>query len=147
MAIRITRVYTRTGDKGETRLVGGKKVPKDVPRIEAYGTIDELNSIIGLARVFLEAHLESRSGRGRYPWAYAHGPCKGTNFYLAFGIHPRAYTRGPLQDFDRFLFLRALILTVSHSKRTTVGCGSGSAHIQLRAGGELLHPLPLQNCT
>ncbi len=101
MAIRITRVYTRTGDKGETRLVGGKKVPKDVPRIEAYGTIDELNSIIGLARVFLEAHLESRSGRGRYPWAYAHGPCKGTNFYLAFGIHPRAYTRGPLQDFDR----------------------------------------------
>jgi cob(I)alamin adenosyltransferase len=52
MAIRITRVYTRTGDRGETRLVGGKKVPKDAPRIQAYGTIDELNSIMGLARVF-----------------------------------------------------------------------------------------------
>lgn len=52
MAIRITRVYTRTGDRGETRLVGGKKVPKDVQRIEAYGTVDELNSIVGLARAF-----------------------------------------------------------------------------------------------
>jgi cob(I)alamin adenosyltransferase len=57
MAVRITRVYTRTGDKGETRLVGGKRVPKDSPRIEAYGTIDELNSIVGLARVFNEEKL------------------------------------------------------------------------------------------
>ena len=57
MAIRITRVYTRTGDKGETALVGGKRVPKDSPRIEAYGTIDELNSIVGLARVFNEEKL------------------------------------------------------------------------------------------
>src|SRR5882672_5072196 len=52
MAIRITKVYTRTGDKGFTKLVGGKKVPKDATRIEAYGTIDELNSVLGLARVF-----------------------------------------------------------------------------------------------
>jgi len=52
MAIRITRVYTRTGDKGDTALVGGRRAPKDSPRIEAYGTIDELNSIVGLARVF-----------------------------------------------------------------------------------------------
>jgi cob(I)alamin adenosyltransferase len=52
MAIRITRVYTRTGDGGETALVGGRRVAKDAPRIEAYGTIDELNAIIGLARVF-----------------------------------------------------------------------------------------------
>jgi len=52
MAVRITRVYTRTGDKGETGLVGGKRVPKDSQRIEAYGTIDELNSVIGLARTF-----------------------------------------------------------------------------------------------
>src|SRR3954454_20865347 len=50
--VRITRVYTRTGDKGATALVGGRRVPKDSPRIEAYGTIDELNSIIGLARAF-----------------------------------------------------------------------------------------------
>jgi cob(I)alamin adenosyltransferase len=57
MAVRITRVYTRTGDKGETGLVGGKRVPKDSPRIEAYGTIDELNSIVGLTRVFNEEKL------------------------------------------------------------------------------------------
>jgi cob(I)alamin adenosyltransferase len=57
MAIRITRVYTRTGDRGETALVGGKRVPKDSPRIEAYGTIDELNSIVGLARAFNEEKL------------------------------------------------------------------------------------------
>ncbi|MBI3786081.1 MAG: cob(I)yrinic acid a,c-diamide adenosyltransferase [Deltaproteobacteria bacterium] len=52
MAIRITRVYTRTGDQGDTALVGGKRVAKDALRIEAYGTLDELNSIVGLARVF-----------------------------------------------------------------------------------------------
>jgi cob(I)alamin adenosyltransferase len=52
MAIRITRVYTRTGDRGETALVGGRRVPKDAPRIEAYGAVDELNAVIGLARVF-----------------------------------------------------------------------------------------------
>src|ERR1043166_7722161 len=57
MAIRITRVYTRTGDKGETALVGGKRVPKASERIEAYGTIDELNSIVGLARAFNEEKI------------------------------------------------------------------------------------------
>ncbi len=50
--VRITRVYTRTGDKGNTALVGGRRVPKDSLRIESYGTIDELNSVIGLARAF-----------------------------------------------------------------------------------------------
>ena len=49
--MRITRVYTRTGDRGETRLVGGQKVAKDHPRINAYGTTDELNAILGLVRV------------------------------------------------------------------------------------------------
>ena len=56
--IRITKVYTRTGDKGETGLVGGKRESKDSPRIEAYGAIDELNSIVGLARVFNEECLD-----------------------------------------------------------------------------------------
>src|SRR5437870_9199065 len=50
MSIRINRVYTKVGDRGETALVGGKMVPKDSPRIEAYGTVDELNACIGLAR-------------------------------------------------------------------------------------------------
>jgi cob(I)alamin adenosyltransferase len=60
--VRITRVYTRTGDKGDTALVGGRRVPKDSPRIEAYGTIDELNSIIGLVRAFND---ESRNAKAR----------------------------------------------------------------------------------
>ncbi len=46
---RITRVYTRTGDDGMTSLGDGGRVPKDSPRIEAYGTVDELNSAIGVA--------------------------------------------------------------------------------------------------
>jgi cob(I)alamin adenosyltransferase len=58
MAIRITHVYTRTGDGGETALVGGRRVPKDAPRIEAYGTIDELNAVVGLARVFNAERLK-----------------------------------------------------------------------------------------
>jgi cob(I)alamin adenosyltransferase len=46
----INRVYTRQGDTGETALVGGQRVPKDGTRIEAYGTVDELNSFLGAAR-------------------------------------------------------------------------------------------------
>jgi cob(I)alamin adenosyltransferase len=42
------KIYTKTGDKGETGLYGGERVSKNSPRIEAYGTIDELNSFIGL---------------------------------------------------------------------------------------------------
>jgi cob(I)alamin adenosyltransferase len=42
------KIYTRTGDKGKTSLIGGTKVPKSHERIEAYGTVDELNSYIGL---------------------------------------------------------------------------------------------------
>jgi cob(I)alamin adenosyltransferase len=51
MAIRINRVYTRGGDKGETSLVGGQRIAKDSIRIESYGTVDELNAVLGLARV------------------------------------------------------------------------------------------------
>jgi cob(I)alamin adenosyltransferase len=46
---KITKVYTRGGDRGETSLGGGGRVPKSAPRIEAFGTVDELNSQIGLA--------------------------------------------------------------------------------------------------
>ena len=51
--IRINKVYTRTGDKGKTRLVGGDERYKDDPRVEAYGGVDELNSHIGLCRELL----------------------------------------------------------------------------------------------
>ena len=46
---RITKVYTRTGDDGTTGLGGGQRVRKDSARIEAYGTVDELNSVLGVA--------------------------------------------------------------------------------------------------
>jgi len=48
------KIYTRTGDKGETSLLGGKRVPKYHLRIEAYGTLDELNSFIGYLRDQIE---------------------------------------------------------------------------------------------
>ena len=44
------KIYTKTGDKGETSLIGGTRVPKYHDRIEAYGTVDELNSYLGLIR-------------------------------------------------------------------------------------------------
>lgn len=49
--MRITKVYTRTGDAGKTRLAGGQQVWKDSVRVEAYGTVDELNASIGVVRV------------------------------------------------------------------------------------------------
>jgi cob(I)alamin adenosyltransferase len=53
-----TRIYTRTGDDGTTGLVGGQRIKKNALRIDAYGTIDELSSVIGLARAALtEVHL------------------------------------------------------------------------------------------
>jgi len=50
------KIYTRTGDKGETGLLGGTRVPKDDDRIEAYGTVDELNSHIGMLRDLAMPH-------------------------------------------------------------------------------------------
>src|SRR5512137_996623 len=44
------KIYTRTGDRGDTSLFGGQRVPKDALRIEAYGTVDEVNSVIGIVR-------------------------------------------------------------------------------------------------
>lgn len=48
-------LYTRTGDTGTTSLIGGQRAPKNSPRVEAYGTVDELNALIGL----LQSHLST----------------------------------------------------------------------------------------
>ena len=48
--VKLTRIYTKTGDKGKTSLVSGKRVSKDNIRIRAYGTVDELNSILGVVK-------------------------------------------------------------------------------------------------
>ena len=54
--MRIDRVYTKAGDKGETSLIGGERVSKSDPRLDCYGTIDELNATIGLV---IEALVDS----------------------------------------------------------------------------------------
>ena len=48
--VTLNRIYTRTGDAGTTRLASGAPVPKDDLRVEAYGSVDETNAVIGLAR-------------------------------------------------------------------------------------------------
>jgi cob(I)alamin adenosyltransferase len=60
--VRLTRIYTRAGDAGETSLGDGRRVPKTDPRIEAYGTVDELNSVLGLILAARELPDEFR------PW-------------------------------------------------------------------------------
>lgn len=55
----MAKIYTRSGDKGTTSLVGGTRVPKTDPRLDAYGTVDELNSTLGLCAAQL--HIESLS--------------------------------------------------------------------------------------
>ena len=58
------KIYTKTGDDGDTGLFGGPRVSKDDPRIEAYGTVDELNSVLGLARAErLDKDLDELVGR------------------------------------------------------------------------------------
>lgn len=52
--IALNRVYTRTGDAGETGLTGGQRVLKNSPRIECFGTVDELNAFVGAARLTAE---------------------------------------------------------------------------------------------
>jgi len=47
----LNRIYTKTGDQGQTHLAGGQRVSKDSPRIECYGTVDELNAFVGMAAI------------------------------------------------------------------------------------------------
>jgi cob(I)alamin adenosyltransferase len=62
---KLTRIYTRTGDKGMTGLIGGARIAKSDLRIETYGTLDELSSAIGVARAALRPLLskEARAAR------------------------------------------------------------------------------------
>ena len=55
----LNRIYTRTGDKGETALGNGSRVPKDDLRVEAYGTVDETNATVGLARLHAEGAMDA----------------------------------------------------------------------------------------
>jgi cob(I)alamin adenosyltransferase len=63
MAVRLTKIYTRGGDKGETSLGDGTRVAKHSLRVEAYGTVDEANACIGLARQHAEGEIDTMLGR------------------------------------------------------------------------------------
>ncbi|MBB4636409.1 cob(I)yrinic acid a,c-diamide adenosyltransferase [Longimicrobium terrae] len=58
------KIYTKTGDRGETGLFGGQRVPKDHDRVQAYGDVDELNSLLGVAIVHLEADGQAEIAAG-----------------------------------------------------------------------------------
>jgi len=61
--VRLTKIYTRTGDKGTTALGDGARVPKHSLRVEAYGTVDEANAILGLARLHTTDTTDSMLSR------------------------------------------------------------------------------------
>ena len=61
--VKLTRIYTRGGDKGRTSLGDGSRVAKHDPRVEAYGTVDEANAAIGLARLHAEGEAEAMLAR------------------------------------------------------------------------------------
>ena len=57
--VRLTRIYTRTGDKGKTSLGDGTRVPKHALRVEAYGAVDEANAVVGLARLHASGTIQT----------------------------------------------------------------------------------------
>ena len=61
--VRLTRIYTRGGDKGETSLGDGSRVPKQSLRVAAYGTVDEANAVIGLARLHAAGETDAMLAR------------------------------------------------------------------------------------
>lgn len=61
--VRLTRIYTRSGDKGKTALGDGKRVAKHALRVEAYGTVDEANAVIGLARLETDGAADAMLAR------------------------------------------------------------------------------------
>jgi cob(I)alamin adenosyltransferase len=64
MGNRLTRIYTRTGDDGSTGLGSGERVPKSSPRVEAYGTVDDLNCAIGVLLGVGDLPAEARATLG-----------------------------------------------------------------------------------
>lgn len=61
--VRLTRIYTKTGDRGETALGDGARVPKHSPRVAAYGTVDEANAVIGVVRLHTDGALDALLAR------------------------------------------------------------------------------------
>ena len=89
----MVKIYTRTGDDGETGLFGGGRVPKDDLRIEAYGCVDELNAVVGVAR----SELRSEPTRSDAPeWNELDGLLQAIQHDL-FSIGAELATRDPVK--------------------------------------------------
>jgi len=61
--VKLTRIYTRGGDRGETSLADGSRQPKHAPRIAAYGAVDEVNAVIGIARLHSDGEADEMLAR------------------------------------------------------------------------------------
>lgn len=80
MGYRLSKIYTRTGDTGQTGLADGRRVPKDHPRIEAIGEVDSLNSLLGVLLAELEDARAQHPGLGELIEVL--GPCQHRLFDL-----------------------------------------------------------------
>ena len=89
MGFRLSKIYTRTGDKGETGLGDGRRVPKDHPRIEAIGEVDTLNSQVGVLLAGLHAERETYPGLNELIEVLA--PCQHRLFDLGGELAMPAY--------------------------------------------------------
>ncbi|NIP78427.1 MAG: ATP:cob(I)alamin adenosyltransferase, partial [Gemmatimonadetes bacterium] len=101
----MSRIYTRTGDEGETGLFGGGRVSKSEPRVEAYGTVDELNAALGWAR----ARLGEETGDVRDRLAVIQGDLFAIGAHLATPPGARARDHLPPLPADRPRELEAWI--------------------------------------
>ena len=89
MGFRLSKIYTRTGDKGQTGLGDGRRVPKDHPRIEAIGEVDTLNSQVGLLLAGLTEHSAQHPGLSELIDVLA--PCQHRLFDLGGELAMPAY--------------------------------------------------------
>ena len=99
MGFRLSKIYTRTGDKGETGLGDGRRVPKDHPRIEAIGEVDTLNSQVGVLLAGLLAEREVHPGLNEIIEVLA--PCQHRLFDLGGELAMPSYQALNLAEVER----------------------------------------------
>lgn len=99
MGFRLSKIYTRTGDKGETGLGDGRRVPKDHPRIEAIGEVDTLNSQVGVLLAGLAAESDVYPGLNEVIEVLA--PCQHRLFDLGGELAMPVYQALNLAEIER----------------------------------------------
>ena len=112
--IRINKIYTRTGDSGRTRLVGGEERFKDDIRVEAYGTVDELNAEIGLCKELIKETREKKFGSLIETFNLVQNELYNLGTQLATADGGKAYNMPKLSD-DAILCLESEIDTANES--------------------------------